>query len=165
MSNRARQLNRGVVETPLWSDNKVGNVASSMVTMPLIRSGPCSGVRGAPMHCSWAKRTSGAWSSDTKSVKAESMADWVLAEGGSVSRRRWVTGSTSKTVSPVSSRGTGVSGTGLRSYAGASRRRIFRACSKVRPSRVWPHQESGNEARGSQALRPMLPQNGAELPR
>ena len=88
MSNRSRQLNRDVVETPLWSDNKVVNVASSMVTTPLIRSGPCSGVKGALMRCSWAKSTSGARSSGTESVKAESVAVWVLAEGGSVSRRR-----------------------------------------------------------------------------
>ena len=31
VSRRARQLNRDVAETPLWSDNKVVNVASSMV--------------------------------------------------------------------------------------------------------------------------------------
>ena len=88
MSNWARQLNRDVVETPLWSDNKVVNVASSIVTTPLTRSGPCSGMRGASMRCSWSKSTSGAWSSGTESVKAESVAVWVLAEGGSVSRRR-----------------------------------------------------------------------------
>ena len=35
VSRKARQLNRDVVETPLWSDNKVVNVASSMVTTPL----------------------------------------------------------------------------------------------------------------------------------
>ena len=64
-------------------------------------------------------------------------------------------GSTSKTVSPVSSRGTGVSGAGLRSGAVVSRRRISRARSKARPSRFWSNQESGEEARGSQALRPM----------
>ena len=50
MSRRARQLNRDVVETPLWSDNKVVNVASSMVTTPLINSGPCSGMGGASMR-------------------------------------------------------------------------------------------------------------------
>ena len=88
MSNRARQLNRDVVETPLWSHNKVVNVASSMVTTLLIRSGPYSGMRGASMRCSWAKTTSGAWSSGTESVKAESVAVWVLADRGSVSRRR-----------------------------------------------------------------------------
>ena len=88
MSNRARQLNREVVETPLWSDNKVVNVASSIVTTPLTRSGPCSGMRGVSMRCSWAKSASGAWSSGTESVKAESVAVWVLAEGGSVLRRR-----------------------------------------------------------------------------
>ena len=74
MSERARQLNRDVVETPLWSDNKVVNVASSMVTTPLIKSGPCSGMRGASVRCSWAKSTSGAWSSGIESVKAESVA-------------------------------------------------------------------------------------------
>ena len=88
MSNRARQLNRDVVETPLWSDNKVVNVVSSIVTTPPIRSGPCSALRGASMRCSWAKSTSGAWSSGTESVKAESVAVWMLAEGGSVSWRR-----------------------------------------------------------------------------
>ena len=88
MSNRARQLNRDVVETPLWSNNKVVNVASSIVTTPPIRSGSYSGMRGASMRCSWAKSTSGAWSSGTESVKAESVAVWVLAEGGSVSKRR-----------------------------------------------------------------------------
>ena len=50
VSKRARQLNRDVVETPLWSDNRVMNVASSMVTTPLIKSGPCSGMRDASMH-------------------------------------------------------------------------------------------------------------------
>ena len=101
MSRRARQVNRDVAETPLWSDNKVVNVASSMVTTPPIRPGPCSSMRGASMRCSCAKNTSGAWSSGTEAVEAKSMADWVLAERGFVSRRRWVTGSTSKTVSPV----------------------------------------------------------------
>ena len=66
-----------------------------------------------------------------------------------------MTGSTSKTVSPVSSRGTEVSDAGLRSGAEVSRRRISRACSKARPSRSWPHKESEAETRGSQALRPM----------
>ena len=112
MSRRARQLNREVAETPLWSDNKVVNVASSMVTTPPMRSGPCSGMRGASKRCSWAKSTSGAWSSGTEAVEAKRMADWVLAGRASVSRRRWVTGSTSKTVSPAA-QGTGVSGVGF----------------------------------------------------
>ena len=75
MSRRARQLNLDVAETPLWSDNKVVNVASSMVTTPPIRSGPYSGMRGASMRCSWAKSTSGAWSSGIEAVKAKSIAD------------------------------------------------------------------------------------------
>ena len=66
MSKTARQLNRDVVEIPLWSDNKEVNVASSMVKTPLIKSGPCSGMRGASMRGSWAKSTSGAWSSGTE---------------------------------------------------------------------------------------------------
>ena len=131
MSNRARQLDRDVVETPLWSDNKVVNVASSVVMPPPIRSGPCSGMRGTSMRCPWAKSTSWAWSSNTESAKVESVAVGVLAEGGTVSRRRRVTGSTLKTVSPVSSRGTGVSGARLQSGAVASRRNISRACSKA----------------------------------
>ena len=88
MSNRALQLNRDVVETPIWSDNNVVNVASSIVTTPPIKSGPGSGMRGESMRWPWAKGTSGAWSSGTESVKVESVAVWVLAEGGSVSRRR-----------------------------------------------------------------------------
>ena len=88
MSRRARQFNRDVAETPLWSDSKVVNVASSMVTTPPIRSGPCSGMRGASMRYSWAKSTSGAWSSGTEAAKAKSMADWVLAGRGFVTRRR-----------------------------------------------------------------------------
>ena len=131
MFNRARQLKQNVVETPPWSDNKVVSVASSMATTPLIRSGPCSGMRGMSMRCSWAKSTSGAWSSGTESVRAESVAVWALAGGGFVSRRRCVTGSTSKTVSRVSSRGTGVSGAGLQSSAVMSRRRISQAYSKA----------------------------------
>ena len=68
MTRRARQLNRKVVETPLWSDNKVVNVASSIVTTPLINSGPCSGMGGASMHVPWAKSTSGVWLSGTGKV-------------------------------------------------------------------------------------------------
>ena len=41
----ARQSKREVAKTPLWSVNKVVKVASSMVTMQPIRSGPCSGMR------------------------------------------------------------------------------------------------------------------------
>ena len=50
MSKRARQLKRDVVETPLWSDNRIMNVASSMVTTPLLNSGPCSGMMDASMR-------------------------------------------------------------------------------------------------------------------
>ena len=51
-SKMARQSKREVAKTPLWSVNKVVKVASSMVTMPPIRSGPCSGMRGASARCS-----------------------------------------------------------------------------------------------------------------
>ena len=43
----ARQLNQDVAGTPLASDRNIVNVASSMVTTPQIKSGPCSGMRGA----------------------------------------------------------------------------------------------------------------------
>ena len=84
----AQQLKREVAKTPLWSVNKVVNVASFMVTMPPIISGPCSGMKGASSRCSCAKSASGAWSSGTESVKAESTAVWALAGKGVVSRRR-----------------------------------------------------------------------------
>ena len=45
ISSRARQLNRDITEVPKVV-NEV-NVASSMVTAPLIESRPCSGNRGA----------------------------------------------------------------------------------------------------------------------
>ena len=66
-----------------------------------------------------------------------------------------MTGSTSKTVSPVSSRGAGVPGVGCEGGAVVFRRGISRACSKACPRIFLPHQESGQEARGSRALRPM----------
>ena len=84
----ARQSKREVAKTLLWGVNKVVNVALSMVTMPPIISGPCSGMRGASSRCSCVKITSGAWSSGTESVKAENMAVWALAGRGVVSRRR-----------------------------------------------------------------------------
>ena len=43
ISSRARQLNRDSVEVPRASDRNVVNMASSMMTVPLIKSGPCSG--------------------------------------------------------------------------------------------------------------------------
>ena len=45
ISSRARQLNRDIAEVPRASDRNVVNVASSMMTAPLIKSGPCSGKR------------------------------------------------------------------------------------------------------------------------
>ena len=45
ISSRARQLNRDIAEVLRASDRNVVNVASSMMTAPLIKSGPCSGKR------------------------------------------------------------------------------------------------------------------------
>ena len=45
ISSRARQLNRDIAEVPRVSDRNVVNVASSMMTAPLIKLGPCSGKR------------------------------------------------------------------------------------------------------------------------
>ena len=47
VSSRVRQLNRDITEVLQASDRNVVNVASSMVTAPLIKSGPCSGKRSA----------------------------------------------------------------------------------------------------------------------
>ena len=63
--------------------------------------------------------------------------------------------STSKTVSPASSVGAGVPGVGCEGGAVVFRRRISWACSKACPRRFLPHQKSGQEARGSRALRLM----------
>ena len=45
ISSRARQLSRDIAEVPRASDRNVVNVASSVMTAPLIKSGPCSGKR------------------------------------------------------------------------------------------------------------------------
>ena len=45
ISSRARQLNRGIAEVPRVSDRNVVNVASSKMTAPLMKLGPCSGKR------------------------------------------------------------------------------------------------------------------------
>ena len=45
ISSRARQLNRDIAEVPGASDRNVVNVASSIMTAPLIKLGPCSGKR------------------------------------------------------------------------------------------------------------------------
>ena len=46
ISSRARQLDRDIAEVPRASDRNVVNAASSMVTVPLVKSEPCSGKRG-----------------------------------------------------------------------------------------------------------------------
>ena len=56
-------------------------------------------------------------------------------------------GSTSKTVSPVLSRGTEVPGVECEGSVVEFRRRIFRAFFQAWPSRFLPYQESGEEAR------------------
>ena len=55
-------------------DGKIVNVTSSIVTTPLITSGPCSDIKGSSVRVVFVKRTSGAWSSGTESIKAESIA-------------------------------------------------------------------------------------------
>ena len=45
ISSRARQLNRDTAEVPHVNDRNVVNVASFMLTAPLIKLGPCSGKR------------------------------------------------------------------------------------------------------------------------
>ena len=42
ISSRARQLNRDIAEVPRVSDRNVVNAASSKMTAPLIKLGPCS---------------------------------------------------------------------------------------------------------------------------
>ena len=43
--SRARQLNRDIAEIPRARDRNIVNVASSMATARMIKSGPCSGTR------------------------------------------------------------------------------------------------------------------------
>ena len=74
----ARQSKREVAETPLWSVNKVVNVASSMVTMQPIRSGPCSGMRRV-IALFVSQEYPRGMVTGTESVKAESTAVWALA--------------------------------------------------------------------------------------
>ena len=57
VSSRARQLSRDIAEVLRSSDRNVVNMASSMVTAPLIKSGPCSGKRGASTSLVWTKST------------------------------------------------------------------------------------------------------------
>ena len=45
VSSRARQLNRDIAEVPRACERNVVDVASSMMTVPLIKQGPCSGKR------------------------------------------------------------------------------------------------------------------------
>ena len=144
VSKRARQFNRDVVETPLWSDNRVVNVASSMVTTPddaadQIRS--LFGYEGRVNARSLSQKylwgvvvghrigvspERGHLCVGARGVRVETeMGDWVYFEN--------------RIVGSVI----------------VARRRISRACSKACPRRFWPHQESGQEARGSRALRPM----------
>ena len=99
VSRSARQLNREVAEAPLDSDKRVVNVASSIVMTPLTRSEPCSGKVGVDARGVKAKSTSGAWSSETESVNAESCDGWVVELRQGLFRRTCVIGSISKTVS------------------------------------------------------------------
>ena len=59
VSSRVWQWNRDFAEAPLDGDNKVVNVTSFIVTAPLIKSGPCSDMRGLSVRLVFARRTSG----------------------------------------------------------------------------------------------------------
>ena len=63
-----------MAEAPLVKDGKVVNVASSIVTTPLIKSGPCSDITDSSGPLVFVKIISGVWSSGTESTKAESVA-------------------------------------------------------------------------------------------
>ena len=86
-----------MAEAPLVSDGKVVNVTTSMVTTPLIKSGPCSDMKGLSARGVFAKRTSGAWSSGVESMNAERIALRGCSVIGAVLRRVRVVGLTSKT--------------------------------------------------------------------
>ena len=58
-----------MAEAPLVSDGKVVSVTSSIVTTPLIRSGPCSDMKGLSSRVAFVKRTSGARSSGAESMR------------------------------------------------------------------------------------------------
>ena len=74
VSRRAWQQNGDVVEAPLVSDGNVVNVSSSIVTVPLTKSEPCSSIKVLSVCEPYVKCTSGAWSSGTESMRAERMA-------------------------------------------------------------------------------------------
>ena len=104
VSRRARQGNGDVAKAPLVKDGKVVNMASSIVTTPLIRSGPCSDIKGS-------------------SVRAT----------GDMLRRIRVMGSTSTTVSPGWFADSVVSVCKKRNSCGmVLLRRVSRTCSSAR---------------------------------
>ena len=74
VSRRARQRNGDVAEAPLVSDGNVVNVSSSIVTVPLTKSGPCLGIKALSVCEPYVESTSGARSSGTESMRAERMA-------------------------------------------------------------------------------------------
>ena len=73
VSRRTRQRNGNVAEAPLVSDGNVVNVSSSIVTVPLTKSGPCSGIKALSVCEPYVKSTSHAWSSGTESMRADRM--------------------------------------------------------------------------------------------
>ena len=60
VSSRTRHRNRDFEEAPLVSDGKAVNVTASIVTTPLVESGPCSGTRGSLAWLVCVKSNSGA---------------------------------------------------------------------------------------------------------
>ena len=136
-----------MAEVPLVSDGKVVNVTSSIVTTPLIRSGPCSDTRGWSPCVTFVRRTSGVWSSGAESMKAERTALWGYSVIGTVLRRVRVVGSISKTVSPGWFKGGAMSGSGMSEVGVLFSQRGFRTCSSVWPSRLEPRHVWGEAAR------------------
>ena len=55
-----RHQNRYIKEAPLVSDSKVVNVTASIVATPLVKSGPCSAMRGSSVWLVCAESNSGA---------------------------------------------------------------------------------------------------------
>ena len=135
-----------MAEAPLVSDGKVVNVTSSIVTTPLIRSGPCSYMSGLSPPIAFVKRTSGAWSSGAESTKDEKTAWRGYSVIGAVLRRDRVVGWISKTVSLGWFRGRAMSAGGESETYGVFLQRVSPTCSSVWPSRLEPRHVQGEEA-------------------
>ena len=140
MSRRARQLNRDVVETPLWSDNKV------------VERGVVHGDNAANQLRSlfgYEGRV------DARSVGQKYLWGVVVGHRKSVSRECSRLEAGARVVRVEAEMGDGVyfedriasviprdrgPGVGCEGSMVEFRRRILRACSKACPRRIWLHQ-------------------------